>query len=53
MCKLLVTMVSNFSDRPVIMAQWVKVSDTKPVDLSLIPKIHMVEGKNGLLQIVL
>lgn len=30
MCKLLVTMVSNFSDRPVIMAQWVKVSDTKP-----------------------
>lgn len=53
MCKLLVTVVSNLSDRPMIMARWIKVSDTKPVDLSLIPKIYMVEGKNGLLQIVL
>lgn len=34
-------------------AQWVLELSTNPEDLSLIPKTHMVEGKNCLLQIVL
>lgn len=31
------------------MVQWVKVMETKPGDLSLIPGTHMVEGERQLL----
>lgn len=35
------------------MTQWVKALATKPDDRHLIPRIHMVEDKNWLLQVVL
>ena len=35
------------------MAQWMRVLTTKPGNLSSIPRTHMVEGENRLLQVVL
>lgn len=35
------------------MAHWVKALATKPDDPSWIPRMHMVEGENELLQVVL
>lgn len=35
------------------MTQWVKVLATQPDDLSLIPEIHMFDGENRLLEVVL
>lgn len=35
------------------MFQWVKVTATKPGNLSLIPRLHMVEGEKCLLQVFL
>lgn len=34
------------------MAHWVKVFDTKPENLALIPRIHTVEGENRVRQVV-
>lgn len=35
------------------MAQWEKTLDTKPEDLNLIPRIHVVERENKFLAVIL
>lgn len=35
------------------MAQWVGEFATKPDDVTLIPRLHMIKGKNPLLKVIL
>lgn len=46
-------MPQNKAERVSMMAQWVKALDAKPDDLSSVPGIHIIEGENQLLEVVL